>query len=266
MASDDAQVVVLTGPNMAGKSTYLRQVALIVLLTQIGSFVPAAEARIGVVDRIFSRVGATDDIAAGHSTFMVEMLETAAILHSASPRSLVLFDEIGRGTSTYDGMAIARAVVEFLHNRPELAAKTLFATHYHELVELASILPRVRNYNVAVAEQGGEVVFLHRILPGGADRSYGVHVAQLAGLPRPVTLRAQELLEELEARLPDGQASPRDSCRPARRRQESPQLPLFAANSALLRELAEMDVDSLTPLQAITRLYELAERARASGM
>ncbi len=257
MASSDAQVIVLTGPNMAGKSTYLRQVALIVLLAQMGSFVPAAKARVGVVDRIFSRVGATDEIAAGRSTFMVEMLETAAILHSASPRSLILFDEIGRGTSTYDGMAIARAVVEFLHNRPELAAKTLFATHYHELVELASILPRVRNYNVAVAEQGGEVVFLHRILPGGADRSYGVHVAQLAGLPKPVTLRAQELLEGLEA-------SRRVPTRPARRRQESPQLPLFAANSALLRELAEIDVDSLTPLQAITRLYELAERARAS--
>jgi DNA mismatch repair protein MutS len=268
MASGDAQVIVLTGPNMAGKSTYLRQVALIVLLAQIGSFVPAAEARVGVVDRIFSRVGATDEIAAGHSTFMMEMLETAAILHSASPRSLILFDEIGRGTSTYDGMAIARAVVEFLHNRPELAAKTLFATHYHELVELASVLPRVRNYNVAVTEQGGEVVFLHRILPGGADRSYGVHVAQLAGLPRPVILRAQELLEELEARLPDWQASRteprRVGARP--RHQESPQLPLFAANSALLRELAEIDVDSLTPLQAITRLYELAERARASGV
>jgi DNA mismatch repair protein MutS len=259
IASGDAQVIVLTGPNMAGKSTYLRQVALIVLLAQIGSFVPAAEARIGVVDRIFSRVGATDDIAAGHSTFMVEMLETAAILHNASPRSLILFDEIGRGTSTYDGMAIARAVVEFLHNRPELAAKTLFATHYHELVELASVLPRVRNYNVAVAEQRGEVVFLHRILPGGADRSYGVHVAQLAGLPRTVILRAQEVLEELET-------SRGEPSRPARRRQESPQLPLFAANSALLRELAEMDVDSMTPLQAITRLYELAERARASGV
>ena len=258
MAGSDAQIIVLTGPNMAGKSTYLRQVALIALLAQIGSFVPAAEARIGVVDRIFSRVGATDDIAAGHSTFMVEMLETAAILHSATPRSLLLFDEIGRGTSTYDGMAIARAVVEFLHSRPELAAKTLFATHYHELVELASVLPRVRNYNVAVSEQGGEVVFLHRILPGGADRSYGVHVAQLAGLPRPVILRAQELLEELEASSVERS--------PARaRREESPQLPLFAANSALLRELAETDVDSLTPLQALTRLYALAERARQSG-
>ncbi|MCH7999254.1 MAG: DNA mismatch repair protein MutS, partial [Chloroflexi bacterium] len=258
MASGDAQIIILTGPNMAGKSTYLRQTALIVLLAQIGSFVPAAEARIGIVDRVFSRVGATDDIAAGHSTFMVEMLETAAILHSATPRSLLLFDEIGRGTSTYDGMAIARAVLEFLHNRPELAARTLFATHYHELVELEAVLPRVRNYNVAVTEQGGEVIFLHRILPGGADRSYGVYVAQLAGLPKPVVLRAQELLEELEA-------SSGGAARPAKgRREESPQLPLFAANSALLRELAETDADSLTPLQALTRLYELAERARAS--
>ncbi|MDP2675089.1 MAG: DNA mismatch repair protein MutS [Dehalococcoidia bacterium] len=259
LAASDAQITILTGPNMAGKSTYLRQVALIVLLAQIGSFVPAAEARIGVADRIFSRVGATDDIAAGHSTFMVEMLETAAILHSATRRSLLLFDEIGRGTSTYDGMAIARAVVEFLHSRAELAARTLFATHYHELVELESLLPRVRNYNVAVSEHAGGIVFLHRILPGGADRSYGVQVAQLAGLPKPVVLRAQELLEELEA-------SRRDTSRPARgRREESPQLPLFAANSALLRELAETDVDSMTPLQALTRLYELAERARQAG-
>jgi DNA mismatch repair protein MutS len=260
MAGSDAQIIVLTGPNMAGKSTYLRQAALIVLMAQIGSFVPAAEARIGVVDRIFSRVGATDDIAAGHSTFMVEMLETAAILHSATPRSLLLFDEIGRGTSTYDGMAIARAVVEFLHNRPELAAKTLFATHYHELVELASILPRVRNYNVAVSEQGGAVVFLHRILPGGADRSYGVHVAQLAGLPRPVVLRAQELLEELETTRGDPSGAGRA------RREEAPQLPLFAANGALLRELSEIDADSFTPLEALTKLYEMAERARSSGV
>jgi DNA mismatch repair protein MutS len=178
LSNGEAQVIVLTGPNMAGKSTYLRQVALIVLMAQIGSFVPAAQARIGAVDRIFTRVGALDEIAAGRSTFMVEMLETAAILHGATPRSLLLFDEIGRGTSTYDGMAIARAVVEFIHNRPELAAKTLFATHYHELVELAAVLPRVRNYNVVVAEEGGQVVFLHRILPGGADRSYGVHVAR----------------------------------------------------------------------------------------
>ncbi len=258
LSSSDAQVIVLTGPNMAGKSTYLRQLALIALLAQVGSFVPAAEARIGLVDRIFSRVGALDDIAAGRSTFMVEMLETAAILHAATPRSLLLFDEIGRGTSTYDGMAIARAVVEFIHSSDRVgAAKTLFATHYHELTDLAAVLPRVRNYNVAVAEEEGRVVFLHRILPGGADRSYGVHVAQLAGLPRPVVLRAQELLEELEAQ--------RDRRSPARRpRREAPQLPLFAPDGALARELAALDVDSLTPLQAITKLYELAQKARAS--
>ena len=256
LSSSDAQVIVLTGPNMAGKSTYLRQVALIALMAQVGSFVPAAEARLCPVDRIFSRVGALDDIAAGRSTFMVEMLETAAILHNATPRSLLLFDEIGRGTSTYDGMAIARAVVEFIHNQPQAAAKTLFATHYHELTGLAAVLPRVRNYNVAVAEEEGSVVFLHRILPGGADRSYGVHVAQLAGLPRPVVLRAQEILAELES---GGDA------RPARRRSEaSAQMPLFAPDGALSRELAQLDLDGVTPLQAITKLYELAERARQS--
>ncbi|MBI1886734.1 MAG: DNA mismatch repair protein MutS [Chloroflexi bacterium] len=262
LSNGEAQIVVLTGPNMAGKSTYLRQVALIVLLAQMGSFVPAAEARIGAVDRIFTRVGALDDIAAGRSTFMVEMVETAGILHDATPRSLLLFDEIGRGASTYDGMAIARAVVEFIHNRPELAAKTLFATHYHELVDLAAFLPRVRNYNVVVAEEGGSVVFLHRILPGGADRSYGVHVAQLAGLPRPVVMRAQEVLEELEAsRDRHGAARPK-------RRGEAPlagqavQLPLLSPAAELARDLATLDVEGMTPLQALTKLYELAERAR----
>src|SRR5438128_9688192 len=256
LSCSDAQVVLLTGPNMAGKSTYLRQVALIVLMAQVGSFVPAREARIGVVDRIFSRIGALDDIAAGRSTFMVEMLETAAMLHNATPRSLLIFDEIGRGTSTYDGMAIARAVVEFIHNRPEAAAKTLFATHYHELTELAAFLPRVRNYNVAVAEEDGNVVFLHRILPGGADRSYGVHVAQLAGLPRPIVLRAQEILAELE--------SSRNGAKPVRRRPDaSPQLGFFGQReNGLAREISQLDVDALTPLQAIARLYELVERAR----
>jgi DNA mismatch repair protein MutS len=254
LSNADAQIILLTGPNMAGKSTYLRQVALIVLLAQVGSFVPAAEARIGLVDRIFSRVGALDDISAGQSTFMVEMLETANILHNATPRSLLIFDEIGRGTSTYDGMAIARAVVEFVHNHAGAAAKTLFATHYHELTELASVLPRLRNYNVAVAEEEGRVVFLHRILPGGADRSYGVHVAQLAGLPKPVLLRAQEILEELESTKARG---------PTRtvRAESATQLPLFR-DDGLAREIAELDVDSMTPLQAITKLYELVERAR----
>jgi len=259
LANEDAQIIILTGPNMAGKSTYIRQMALIVLLAQAGSFVPAAEARIGVVDRIFTRVGALDDIAAGQSTFLVEMLETASILHSASRRSLLLFDEIGRGTSTYDGMAIARAVVEFLHNRPEVAAKTLFATHYHELVELASFLPRVKNYNVVVTEEEGRVVFLHRILPGGADRSYGIHVAQLAGMPRPVIQRAQEVLSELEEGRDDRDRSPRRS--PLRGR-TAIQFSFLGANHALLEELASLDVDGLTPLQAITKLYELREKAR----
>ncbi len=254
ISNRDAQIMMLTGPNMAGKSTYLRQTALIVLMAQIGSFVPAAEARIGVVDRIFTRVGALDDIGAGQSTFMVEMLETAAILHNSTPRSLLIFDEVGRGTSTYDGMAIARAVVEFIHNRPDAAAKTLFATHYHELVELAGFLPRVRNYNVAVTEERGEVVFLHRILPGGADRSYGVHVAQLAGLPRPVIARAQEILEELESR--------RNAKPPAARTEASAQLPLLRADDGFRRELAELDVNGMTPLQAMTKLYEVVERAR----
>jgi DNA mismatch repair protein MutS len=255
LSTEDTQIVVLTGPNMAGKSTYLRQVALLVLMAQAGSFVPAAEARIGVVDRLFSRVGALDDIATGRSTFMVEMLETAAILHNATPRSLLVFDEIGRGTSTYDGMAIARAVVEFVHNRPDAAARCLFATHYHELTELATVLPRVKNYHVAVAEDEGRIVFLHRMLPGGVDRSYGVHVAQLAGLPQPVIVRAQEILDELEksARAPRGG-----------RREEAPslQMALFHRDDGLAKDLAALDVDSLTPLQAITRLYELSERAR----
>jgi DNA mismatch repair protein MutS len=257
LSNQDAQIIVLTGPNMAGKSTYIRQVALIVLLAQMGSFVPAASARIGIVDRIFTRVGALDDIAAGQSTFLVEMLETASILHNATPRSLLLLDEIGRGTSTYDGMAIARAVVEFIHHRPEVAAKTLFATHYHELIDLAALLPRVKNCNVAVSEEEGRVVFLHRILPGGADKSYGVHVAQLAGLPRPVIQRAQEVLSELEER--------RDRLpRRGRPRQAAVQLSLLDANHALLEELASLDVDGLTPLQALTKLYELRERARGS--
>jgi DNA mismatch repair protein MutS len=254
--SAEEQILILTGPNMAGKSTYLRQVALIVLLAQAGSYVPAASARIGVVDRIFTRIGAHDDLAAGRSTFMVEMVETAHILLHATPRSLVILDEVGRGTSTYDGLSIARAVVEYLHSRREVAARTLFATHYHELTALAAALPRVRNANVAVAEQDGEVVFLHRIVPGGADRSYGIHVAQLAGLPRPVVARATELLRELEARSRNGTRLPR------RRGPPAAQLPLFAARDPLRDELAALDVDAMTPLEALTLLYELRERAR----
>ncbi|MDO8567825.1 MAG: DNA mismatch repair protein MutS, partial [Dehalococcoidales bacterium] len=183
LSNNDAQLIVLTGPNMSGKSTYLRQVALIVLLAQIGSFVPAASAKMGIVDRIFTRIGAGEDIAAGQSTFMVEMVETANILNNATPRSLLILDEIGRGTSTYDGLSIARAVAEYIHNQPGLGAKTLFATHYHEMVALAGVLPRVKNFNVAVIEEAGKVIFLHKIIPGGVDKSYGIHVGQLAGLP-----------------------------------------------------------------------------------
>ena len=251
------RILVITGPNMSGKSTFLRQAALIVLMAQIGSFVPAESATLGLVDRIFTRIGAQDEIAAGQSTFMVEMVETANILHHATSRSLIVLDEIGRGTSTYDGLSIAWAVVEYLHNHPRLRAKTLFATHYHELVELASSLPLVRNYNVAVAEEGDHVVFLHKIVPGGADRSYGIHVAQLAGLPKPVVRRAQELLRELESgeRVQAPQA----------KKEASPQLSLFIERDPVLDALKALDVNSLSPLEALMKLYELQKLAKGES-
>lgn len=257
LSNDDAQLIVLTGPNMSGKSTYLRQVALIVLLAQIGSFVPAEAAIIGMVDRIFTRIGAREDLVAGQSTFMVEMVETANILNNATPRSLLILDEIGRGTSTYDGLSIARAVAEYIHNYSGLGAKTVFATHYHEMVELASYLPRVQNYNVAVIEEGGKVIFLHKIVPGGVDKSYGIHVAQLAGLPKPVLHRAREVLDELESnsRMPQPQAK-------KRRKEPAAQIPLFGQKSPLAEELEKLDINSLTPLEALNKLYELQKKAR----
>jgi DNA mismatch repair protein MutS len=248
------QLIILTGPNMSGKSTYLRQVALIILLAQIGSFVPADSASIGVVDRIFTRIGAQEDLAAGQSTFMVEMTEAANILNNATPRSFIILDEIGRGTSTYDGLSIAWAVAEFIHNRPELGAKTIFATHYHELVDLAAILPRVKNFNVAVAEEGDRVVFLHRIVPGGSDRSYGIHVAQLAGLPKSVIVRAQEVLGDLESY--DSQRGKVSTSK------TSLQMLLFSENSLLADEINRLDIDSMSPLEAITELYELKRMAK----
>jgi len=261
LSNDDAQLIVLTGPNMSGKSTYLRQVALIVLLAQIGSFVPADSATIGLVDRIFTRIGAREDIAAGQSTFMVEMVETANILNNATPRSLIILDEIGRGTSTYDGLSIARAVAEYIHSHPRLGAKTVFATHYHEMVELASFLPRVKNFNVAVTEDGGKVTFLYRIVPGGVDKSYGIHVAQLAGLPKSVVHRAQEVLVELEEN--SGKDSVKGSSGSRRRAKEpAQQIPLFGQKSPLLEELEKLEIDSLTPLEALTRLYEMQKKAR----
>jgi DNA mismatch repair protein MutS len=239
------RVIVLTGPNMAGKSTVLRQVGLCVLLAQIGAFVPAQRAVIGVVDRLFTRVGASDNLARGQSTFMVEMSETSAILHGATSRSLVLLDEIGRGTSTFDGVAIAWAVTEHLHN--SVGCKTIFATHYHELTQLTEELAHACNWNVAVRESGDEVVFLHRLEPGGADRSYGIHVARLAGMPTPVVERAWEVLRILEA----GHHLAHVPAPPA---PDATQLALFAPRHPVMAELANLDVDALTPLEALNRL------------
>ncbi len=253
-----SRVHIITGPNMAGKSTYIRQVAIITLMAQIGSYVPADEATIGLVDRIFARIGAQDEIHAGQSTFMVEMVETARILSGSTPRSLLILDEVGRGTSTYDGLAIARAVIEHIHNNPRLNCRTLFATHYHELTELPNILPRTRNFNVAVTEEGDDVVFLHRVIAGGADRSYGVHVAQLAGMPRPVVERANELLNQLEREGSNFQL-------PTKKKPATPQLSFIddEPNPAVIA-LRKLQVDNLSPLEALTKLYELKRMAGES--
>ena len=256
--SPDEAILIITGPNMSGKSTFLRQVALVTLMAQIGSFVPAEQAHIGLVDRIFTRIGAQDEIHAGQSTFMVEMVEAANILHHATSRSLIIFDELGRGTSTYDGLSIAWAVIEYIHNHPRLRARTLFATHYHELTELAERLPHVVNYNVAVAEEGDNVVFLHRIIPGAADRSYGIHVAQLAGLPRPIIHRAEEILQELETQ---GSEPASMSAGPA----QAVQLTLFGGLSPVEETLKKLDINALSPLEALNKLYELQQMARGKS-
>jgi len=253
----DMQLIILTGPNMSGKSTYLRQVGLITLMAQIGSFVPAKSAVIGVVDRIFTRVGLQDDLTVGQSTFMLEMVETASILNQASHNSLIILDEIGRGTSTYDGLAIARSVAEYIHNHPKLGCKTLFATHYHELTDLSDNLPRVRNFHVSVTENDGNVIFLRRVMPGGADKSYGVHVARLAGLPSTIINRAWEVLRDLEDKgselisLEDNDSG-------------GVQLSLLAEIPEYIKELQRLDVMSMTPLEAITKLYELQRRSQDS--
>ncbi len=253
--SDEDLIWIITGPNMSGKSTLLRQVALIVLMAQIGSFVPASKATIGLVDRIFTRIGAQDEIHAGQSTFMVEMVETAALLAQSSPKSLLILDEIGRGTSTYDGLAIARAIVEYIHNNPNLRAKTLFATHYHELVELDKYLPHVKNYNVAVTEDKGQVVFLHKIVPGGADRSYGVHVAQLAGIPKPVINRAAEILAELE-----GDSARREKQAHIQQAFSGTQLSFLGPeNHPVVDALKALKIEELTPLEALNKLFELQQ-------
>jgi DNA mismatch repair protein MutS len=253
--ANEPQILLVTGPNMSGKSTYLRQTAMIVIMAQIGSFVPASEARIGICDRIFTRAGLYDRIGRGESTFMTEMIETAAILHHATPRSLILLDELGRGTSTYDGLAVARAVLEYIHNHPKVRARTLFATHYHELTELDQVLPRVRNLHVEIVEHEGELIFLHKITPGCAERSYGVYAAKLAGMPRPVVRRAEQLLGDYEARSSArGKGTSGHSLRGAP-----------ASGADLLQALREIDPDTLSPVEALMKLYDLKQRACAEA-
>ncbi|MEW6608796.1 MAG: DNA mismatch repair protein MutS [bacterium] len=246
------QILIITGPNMAGKSTYIRQVALIVLMAQMGSFIPASSATIGIVDRIFTRVGASDELVKGQSTFMVEMIETANILNNATHKSLLILDEVGRGTSTFDGVSIAWAVAEYLHNNPHLQARTLFATHYHELTELEFSLERIKNYNIAVKEWNDKIIFLRKIIKGGTDRSYGIHVAQLAGLPPEVIKRATAILSSLEMSN-IGEETAVSSIKP-----QPVQLTLFEPQShRVVEELKEIDLDRLTPLEAMNKLNEL---------
>ncbi|MFN2453949.1 MAG: DNA mismatch repair protein MutS [Pyrinomonadaceae bacterium] len=264
--SGEPDIALITGPNMSGKSTYLRQTALIVLMAQIGCFVPASAAAIGLCDRIFTRAGLYDRLGSGESTFMTEMVETAEILHHATPRSLILLDELGRGTSTYDGLSVARAVLEYLHNHPQLRSKTLFATHYHELTELEELLPRLKNFRVEIAEEGRELRFLFKISPGIAEKSYGVYAAKLAGLPRPVVRRAEKLLADYEAQrfAPDYRRINRNETE-----QTAPPPPdeSFAseaeARAQVAQALLEIDLDSLSPVEALMRLYELRRLAEA---
>ena len=256
--NEEQQIIIITGPNMAGKSALLRQTALIVLMAQIGSFVPAEAASIGVIDKIFTRVGASDNLSKGESTFMVEMTETASILNNLSDRSLVLMDEIGRGTSTYDGISIAWAIVEHLHNHPKYRGKTLFATHYHELNQLAEDLPRVKNYNVSVREAGGKILFMRKLVEGGSEHSFGIHVAQMAGMPNSVVLRADEIMHHLEQEKVSEQA-------PQQRMKSAPksnyQLSMFELNDPQLKRMKELmeqlDINTITPVEALLKLNEL---------
>ncbi|OGV06231.1 MAG: DNA mismatch repair protein MutS [Stygiobacter sp.] len=259
LSSSEEQIIILTGPNMAGKSVYLRQIGLLVLMAQIGSFVPAKQATIGLVDRIYTRVGASDNIAAGESTFLVEMQEAANILNNATSKSLILLDEIGRGTSTFDGISIAWAITEYLHENVSLNAKTLFATHYHELNEMADIFPRIRNFKVEVREYGDKVIFLHKVTPGGADHSYGIQVAQMAGLPQFVTNRAKEILVNLEGK----ELTPYEikKAKLSKFKQDEMQISLFEMkDDSLRKEISDIAIDSLTPLEALNKLSELKKQ------
>jgi DNA mismatch repair protein MutS len=251
--NEDETIHIITGPNMSGKSTYLRQVALITLMAQIGCFVPAESAEIGIIDRIFTRIGSQDEIHAGQSTFMVEMTELANILHNATQKSLLVLDEIGRGTSTYDGLSIAWAVLEYIHNHPNLKSKTLFATHYHELTKLPEILPKIKNYNVAVNDTGKQVVFLHKIIEGGADKSYGIHVAQLAGIPPAVIQRANYLLNKLQDEA--GMIEMKDI-------NPTAQMPLFSSSNPIIDELKELDLNNINPIDALNKLFEWQKKVK----
>jgi DNA mismatch repair protein MutS len=266
MDCSDNQFLLLTGPNMAGKSTYMRQIAMIVIMAQAGSFVPASHASIGIVDRVFTRVGAFDDLASGQSTFMVEMVELANILNNATPKSLVLLDEVGRGTSTYDGYSIAKSVVEYIHNKGRVGVRSLFATHYHQLTNVASTLNRVKNFHIAVKEEGEGLVFLRKIVPGATDKSYGIHVARIAGVPHDVTSRAKEILDDIEN---EDSISMDDSKAGKKRRNSAKYTQLiFDQQSSyennepdpLLEEIKAMDVDSMTPLDALNKLSELKKK------
>lgn len=259
----DHQLIIITGPNMAGKSTYIRQIALIVLMAQMGSFIPAKEASISVVDRLFTRVGATDDLARGRSTFMVEMNETAQILRNATPKSLIILDEVGRGTSTYDGVSIAWAVAEYIHNNPKIACKTLFATHYHELTGLVDFLKKAQNYNIGVKESGGKITFIRKILPGAQDKSYGIHVAALAGMPDEVINRANDILKSLEREK--FISSKKGSTRTPKIKID--QLTFFSPKETshpIIEEIRNLKVEELTPLEALNKLSELKKKAKES--
>jgi DNA mismatch repair protein MutS len=261
----EKRILLVTGPNMGGKSTYLRQVATAVLLAQAGSFVPAAALEMSIVDRIFTRVGAADHLSRGESTFMVEMLESAAILREATSRSLIILDEVGRGTSTFDGLSIAWALVEYLHDAPERSGFVLFATHYHELTEIALVKPAVVNVTMAVKEIDGKVLFLRKVVPGASDRSYGIHVAELAGLPAAVTVRAREILGNLEKQELDVKGAPVLARRQGESAGEGQMLLFTAQEELVLEKLREADVNRLTPIAALSLLAALQERIKGSG-
>ena len=261
MDNDKCQIVIRTGSNMAGKSVYLRQAGLIVLMAQMGSFIPAESAEIGIVDRVFTRVGASDNIAAGESTFLVEMQEAANILNNATPKSLILLDEIGRGTSTFDGISIAWAITEYIHENKDVAAKTIFATHYHELNELAEIYPSSKNYKVEVREYDDKVIFLHKVNPGRADHSYGIQVGQMAGLPKFVTNRAKEVLTNLESKELTPYEVKKEKLKNLNKIDN--QINMFEIKDDKLRdELRDLEIDKITPVEALNKLNELTKKVK----